>query len=67
MDIVSVANKIFRAKGNLLNIKFEVNGKLYNVFVPDDQLFGAIKDVLLNREYEYLPEFELNKFEGKVW
>jgi hypothetical protein len=65
MDIVSVANRVLRAKGNLLNIGFEVNGKFYQAFVPDDQLFVAIKDILLNREYEYLPEFELNKFDGK--
>jgi FkbM family methyltransferase len=65
MNIVSVANKVLHAKGNLLSINFEVNGKLYNAFVPDDQLFVAIKDILLNREYEYLPEFELNRFEGK--
>jgi len=65
MNIVSVANKVLHAKGNLLNIKFEVNGKLYRAFVPDDQLFGAIKDILLNREYEYLQEFELNKFKWK--
>ncbi|MGB9778751.1 MAG: FkbM family methyltransferase [Candidatus Bathyarchaeales archaeon] len=65
MNIINIANKVLRAKGNLLNINFEVNGKLYNAFVPDDQLFGAIKDILLNREYEYLPEFELSKFDGK--
>ena len=65
MNIISIANKVLRAKGNLLNIKFEVDGKLYSTFVQDDQLFGAIKDILLNREYEYLPEFELNRFNGK--
>jgi hypothetical protein len=65
MNIVSVANKVLRAKGNLLNISFEVDGRFYRTFVPDDQLFVAIKDILLNREYEYLPEFELNKFMGK--
>jgi FkbM family methyltransferase len=65
MDVVSVANRVLGAKGNLLNISFEVDGKLYNAFVPDDQLFGAVKDILLNREYEYLPEFELNKFMGE--
>lgn len=65
MNIVSIANKIFHTKGNLLKVNFEVNRKLYEVFVPDDQLFIAIKDILLNREYEYLPEFELNNFERK--
>jgi FkbM family methyltransferase len=65
MNIVSIANKVLRVKGNLLNVNFKVNEKLYRTFVPDDQLFIAIKDILLNREYEYLPEFELNRFEGK--
>jgi hypothetical protein len=54
MNMVSVANNVLRAKGNLLNISFEVDGKFYRAFVPDDQLFIAIKDILLNREYEYL-------------
>jgi FkbM family methyltransferase len=66
MDLVNVPNKFIRAKGNLLNVNFKVNKKLYKAYVPDDQLFGAVKDILLNREYEYLPEFELNKFEGKT-
>jgi len=66
MDMISVTNRIIRTKGNLLNVNFKVNEKLYRAYVPDDQLFGAIKDILLNREYEYLPEFELNRFEGKM-
>ncbi|TRZ49439.1 MAG: FkbM family methyltransferase [Dehalococcoidia bacterium] len=65
MNVVIIANKVLRTKGNLLNINFKVNGRSYRAFVPDDQLFGAIKDILLNREYEYLPEFELNRFKGK--
>lgn len=65
MNIVGVANRFLRAKGNLLKINFEVDEKPYRAFVPDDQLFGAIKDILLNREYEYLPEFELNRFHDK--
>jgi FkbM family methyltransferase len=65
MDVLKVANKVLRVKGNLLRISFEVDGKNYQAFVPDDELFGAVKDVLLNREYEYLPEFELNRVKGK--
>jgi len=70
MNIINIANKVFQSKGNLLKINFivnenDINKKLFSAFVPDDQLFGAIKDILLNREYEYLPEFELNRFKGK--
>jgi len=54
MNILSVANKVLHAKGNLLNINFKVNEKFYRAFVPDDQLFGAIKDILLNRELKDL-------------
>lgn len=66
MNIVNITNKIFRSKGNLLKIEFMVEGRSLYAFVPDDQLFVALKDILLNREYEYLPEFELNKFKGKI-
>jgi len=65
MDVVTVTNKVLCAKGNLLNINFKVNEKPYRAFVPDDQLFVAIKDILLNRKYEYLSEFELNRLRGK--
>lgn len=52
-------------KGNILNIGFSVNEKHFQAYVPDDQGFVGIKDVLLNREYEYLPKFELSNFKGK--
>lgn len=69
VSILSIVNKILHVRGNLLNIEFSIKDKnmsrVFRAFVPDDQLFVAIKDVLLNREYEYLPEFELNRFYGK--
>ncbi len=64
--ITKIANKIFGVKGRLINVNFKVcERKTFTAFVPDDQLFGAIKDILLNREYEYLSEFELNNFKQK--
>jgi len=65
IDVIRITNYILRVKGNLLRINFVVEGKNYRAFVPDDQLFIAIKDVLLNREYEYIPEFELLNYKGK--
>lgn len=65
VDIVGVINRALRVKGNLIKINFIVDRRKFEAFVPDDQLFFAIKDVLLNREYEYNPEFELLNFKGK--
>jgi FkbM family methyltransferase len=59
-------SKVLGAKGNIIRVGFSVNGKDYEAYVPDDQLWISIKDVLLNREYEYLPEYELNNFKGII-
>ncbi|MEM2293853.1 MAG: FkbM family methyltransferase [Nitrososphaerota archaeon] len=64
-DVVRVVNRVLRVKGNLVKINFIVDGRMFEAFVPDDQYFIAIKDILLNREYEYIPEFELLNFKGK--
>lgn len=58
-------SKFLCCRNNLLNISFEVDGKQYNALVPDKELLFVVKDVLLNREYEYFPEFELKRFRGK--
>jgi len=50
----------------IINVKFKIEGREFNVYVQDDQYWGSIKDILLNREYEYLPEFELKNFKGLV-
>lgn len=64
-DVIRVMNRVLRVKGNLDKINFVVDGRMFEAFVPDDQYFIAIKDILLNREYEYIPEFELLNFKGK--
>lgn len=66
VDIVGLTNKIFSVKGNLLNVNFSVDGKDLKAFVPDDQLFIAIKEILLNRQFEYLQDFELSNYIGKT-
>ncbi len=53
-------------KGQIKTVSFEVNQKQLTVQVPDDQYWISIKDLLLNREYEYASGFALNNFEGVV-
>jgi FkbM family methyltransferase len=66
IDLVSITNRVFHSRGNLLKIDFTVDQNKMRVFVPDDQLFLAVKDILLNREYEYLHDFELANFRNKI-
>jgi len=47
-------------------ISFTVQNRKIDAYAPDASLAIAAKDVLLNREYEYLPAFELNNFRGLV-
>ena len=64
MNFMKFVNKVLEVKGNLLKVSFSVNGKTFETFIPDDEQWGAVKDILINREYEYLPEFELYNFKG---
>lgn len=52
--------------GEIIEVKFTVKGKSFTVQVPSDSIWSAVKDILLNREYEYLPEFELCNFKGVI-
>ena len=67
---VSLANGVvrlaFKPRGEVVRVKFSLGGKRLTAYVPDDNIWGAVKDVLLNREYEFLPEFELCNFTGGV-
>lgn len=51
---------------DIVEIKFDVENKVFEIYVPYDQQWFVIKDILLNREYEYLPEFALKNFNGLV-
>ncbi len=64
--ITKVMNKILGAKGNIIKVRFSVDGRNFEAYVPDDQKWLCVKDVLLNREYEYPPEFELKNFSGII-
>jgi len=43
-----------------------VEEESFEAYVPDDEFWGAIKDILIKREYEYLPGFELSNLKDKV-
>ncbi|MBS3069311.1 FkbM family methyltransferase [Candidatus Micrarchaeota archaeon] len=62
----SAVNGFLGIRNNVIKIGFEAEGKKMHARVPDEELFIAIKDVLLNREYEYKSEFELVNFRGKL-
>jgi FkbM family methyltransferase len=62
----SVIQLVLKPTGEVIKVRFSVDDKRFTAFVPDDNIWIAIKDVLLNREYEFLPEFELYNFTGGV-
>ena len=63
---MKLVNKLLGVGGDLIAIEFRLKNASYVAYVPDDQLWGAVKDILLNREYEVLPEFELKNFKNKT-
>ncbi|MCS7385823.1 MAG: FkbM family methyltransferase [archaeon GB-1867-005] len=59
-------NKVLGVKGNVIKVKFKVGNRSFKAYVPDDEYWGSIKDILLSREYEYLLGFELSNLKDKV-
>ena len=57
--VYEYVNRLLGIKGNIIKVKFRMENKVYEVYVPGDEMWGAIKDILLNREYESLHGFEL--------
>jgi FkbM family methyltransferase len=47
------------ANNSISSVRFSFNGRKFNIDVPDDELFGAVKDILLLGEYERHPSFRL--------
>lgn len=67
VDVYGLMNRIAGGcRGNIITVKFSVENRDFEAYVPDDELWGAVKSILLSREYEYLPEFELNNFKDKL-
>ncbi len=54
------------SKPSAKQVSFKIKNKNFNAYGPDESITIAAKDVLLNREYEYLPRFELENFGGVV-
>lgn len=65
LEISKTINRVLNVRGKIIKVRFDVDGKEFEAYVQDDQCFGAIKDILLNREYEYLHEFELKNFRNQ--
>lgn len=65
--IIKVLLKFFLGiKGSIVKIQFEIDTKNFTLNVPDDQYWISIKDILLNREYEYIPGFSAKNFKGLI-
>jgi FkbM family methyltransferase len=54
----------FKAQDSIIKVNFDVMQQTFSCYIPDDGIWVAVKDILLNREYEYFPEFELCNFTG---
>ncbi len=65
IDIYSVVNRLLGANGSVIRIRFNVGERFFEAYVPDDELWGAVKDVLINREYEYYKQlFGIRALQG---
>jgi len=63
-EVGGFINRLLGAKGAITSVEFKIDRKYFRALVPDDQHWISIKDILLNREYEYLPQFELANLRG---
>jgi len=63
---LDLVNKCIRVKGKIIDIEFTEDGKKIKCLIPDDQLWIAVKDVLLLEEYEMFDNFKINNFNNKV-
>ncbi|MCD6457783.1 MAG: hypothetical protein J7K82_02935, partial [Thermoproteales archaeon] len=62
----SLASRILlQPKGNIVKIKFSVDERKFKAFIYDDAIAQVVREILLDRCYEFLPEFELKNFKGK--
>lgn len=63
VNIYNIITK-FLAKGNIIKVRFSVGNRLYEAYCPDDEYWGSVKDILLNREYEYISLFNIENLRG---
>ncbi|WP_456374739.1 FkbM family methyltransferase [Methanocaldococcus sp.] len=61
-----IMNMLTSSMNKEIKIKFSLEDKVFSILAPSEECWRCIKDVLLIREYEYLPEFELKNFKDKI-
>ncbi|MCD6096625.1 MAG: FkbM family methyltransferase [Thermoprotei archaeon] len=64
IEIFNVFNRINSHK--IVEVSFCVSSKSFKVLIPSDSIWGVVRGVLLDREYEYLPEFELHNYRNGI-
>ena len=45
----------------MVKVRFRVEDKFFEAYVSDNEQWGSIKDIPINRKYEYLPGFEVSQ------
>jgi FkbM family methyltransferase len=61
LDFGALLNSTFRLGSNFRSVNFIVDNSPLRAVLPEDSVFFSIKDILLNREYEFFPQFELTR------
>ena len=56
---LDLVNKCIGVKRKIIEIEFNEDIRKIKCSIPDDQLWGAIKDVLLLEEYEMFDDFKI--------
>jgi len=64
VNIYNIVNKFLGVRKNIVKIRFSIGDRLYEAYVPDDEYWGSIKDILLNREYEHISLFSIENLKG---
>jgi len=63
-DVFNVFNRINGHR--VVEVNFCISSKDFKVLVPSDSIWGVVRGVLIDREYEYLPEFELYNYRDGI-
>lgn len=66
MDFGTLLNSTLKLGGESRSLRFVVDGSKVVATVPADSIFFSVKDILINREYELLPGFELSRQKGII-
>lgn len=66
MDFGTLLNSTLKLGGESRALRFVIDGSKIVATVPADSIFFAVKDILINREYELLPGFALTQQKGII-